>query len=312
MTSLRFSTENKIFISTWYLQDSRHFLVEMPLCYTYFAIVALNKVHTSTEAEIESIVGPLFVSCLATDIGTPSSVAQFPVLFKGTKESMHQASKSHSQSCWTFTTWHEHNEVEGDEATAPRNGSGPRPKGAVCVQSSLRERPRPKEATARPDCGRVGVKIAAAEQISTEWGWQTAGLRWCEVERTQDMLAHTVDALCHHYQPQQQRQRWWKWESDYGCAEVLEWLRINNGSCREFRLLLWSTSPEGLFSKREKCTSKHEEQVSSLWASRNWDSCMRSVKKKELIKWIQQLVAKNDSNINLIGDNRNEKTHFKF
>lgn len=240
MTSLRFSTENKIFISTWYLQDSGHALVEMPLCYTYFAIVALNKVHTSTEAEIESIVGPLFVSCHATDIWTPSSAAQFPVLFKGTKESRHQASKSHSQSCWTFTTWHEHKEVEGDEATAPRNGSGPRPKGAVCVQSSLRERPRPNSrGYSRARLWKSGCETAAAEQIST-WGsgWQTAGLRWCEVERTQDMLAHTVDALCHHYQPQQQRQWWWKWESDYGCAEVLEWLRINNGSCREFRLLL--------------------------------------------------------------------------
>lgn len=120
-------------------------------------------------------------------------------------------------------------------------GLGPAPRELFVSRAPWEKDPgQTLEATARPDCGRVGVKIAAAEQISTEWGWQTAGLRWCEVERTQDMLAHTVDALCHHYQPQQQRQRWWKWESDYGCAEVLEWLRINNGSCREFRLLLRS------------------------------------------------------------------------
>ena len=49
------------------------------------AFVALNKLHTSTEAEAEAIVGPLFVSRLTTDIWTPLLLPNFQPLFKRDK-----------------------------------------------------------------------------------------------------------------------------------------------------------------------------------------------------------------------------------
>lgn len=167
----------------------------MPPFYAHLAFVALNKLHTSTEAEIEAIVGPSLCHTLQQTSGLLFCCPISSPIQAGQRRAGVWPSKSHSPSCCTLAAWHGDNEVEGEEATAPRNRSGlcwrrgsewnraHTPKGAVCVHNS-------------------GQRLKRG-QIAEEWVWNNsclinqreAELQWSGVVRKQDGCLHAQFTL---------------------------------------------------------------------------------------------------------------------
>lgn len=216
MASLRFFVENTTTITIWHLQDSNRSPVEMPLFYACLAFVALNNVHTSTEAKIEAIVGPSLCHALLQTSGLLFCCPISNPIQEGQRRAGIWPSKSHSPSCWALAAWHRDNEVVGEEATAPRNRSGLNwrrgskwnrahepPLGAVCVHKLP---PKRKARTARHQ------RLQQRGQIVEEWVWNNS----CSVNQHRirhwmlniraatmwrgEALTRTVNALHRHHQ----------------------------------------------------------------------------------------------------------------
>lgn len=170
--------------------------------------MALNKLHTSTEAEIEAIVGPPLCVTPCNRHLDSSSVAQFPVPLKRDKgEQASDRPKVTLHHVQPFAAWHGDNEAEGEEATAPRNRSGlcwrrgnrdHTPKGAVFVHTGGGRR-----APEAPDCvwnNSCLINQRAKQQDYSDQEW-----------RGRRTTASTHSLHHHHQQQQQQQWRWWQW-----------------------------------------------------------------------------------------------------
>lgn len=75
----------------------------MPLFYACLAFVALNKLHTSTEAEIEGIVGPFLCHALQQTSGLLFCSPISSPIQGGQRRAGERPSKSHSPSCCALT-----------------------------------------------------------------------------------------------------------------------------------------------------------------------------------------------------------------
>lgn len=192
--------------------------VEMPLFYGRLAFVALNKVHISTESEIEAIVGPSLCHTLQQTSGLLFCCPISSPIQEGQRRAGIWPSKSHSPSCWTLSAWHRDNEVEGGEATAPRNRSVLRwrrgskwnrahtPQGAVRVHDSPRT--RPGWALRAP----VGQIVGVKQQLLNKSAQNQ------QADAEQHACNQQFNAL--NQQHWWWWQCWWNWESDNGCVKV--------------------------------------------------------------------------------------------
>lgn len=182
--------ENKTIIPIWHLQVSSHSPVEMPLFYARLAFVALNKLHTSTEAEIESIVGPSLCHALQQTSGLLFCCPISSPIQRGQRRAGVWPSESHSPSCCPLATWHGDNEVEGEEATAPRNRSGvcwKRRRGEWVSETELMP-PQGICVSPQPPAGHQRLQRG---QIAEDWVWNNS----CLINQRVDAKEHDCNDL---------------------------------------------------------------------------------------------------------------------
>lgn len=87
----------------------------MPLFHACLAIVAFNKIHTSTEIKIEGIAGLSLCQALQRTSGLFFCWTNFSSIQRNKRRAGVWPSKSHPPSWWTPMAWHEHNEGKGEE-----------------------------------------------------------------------------------------------------------------------------------------------------------------------------------------------------